>query len=86
MKLATASVFYISPNGKEHGSPRIEGLQFEDTFGGRQQFLRVATERVLTGAGYEVISAGDGEQALASARQHLFALILLDIMLPKRAV
>jgi len=47
------------------------------------KFLKVATERALTGAGYEVISAGDGDQALQLARTHLPALILLDVMLPK---
>lgn len=47
------------------------------------KFLRVGTARALTGAGHEVISAVDGEQALCLARQHVPALILLDIMLPK---
>jgi CheY-like chemotaxis protein len=47
------------------------------------KFLKVATERALTSAGYEVISAGDGEQALRLAREHAPALILLDIMLPR---
>jgi CheY-like chemotaxis protein len=49
------------------------------------KFLRVATERALIEAGYEVISASDGEQALALARQHLPVLVLLDIMLPKKS-
>ncbi|HWX92700.1 MAG TPA: response regulator [Terriglobales bacterium] len=47
------------------------------------KFLRVGTARVLTGAGYDVISAVDGEEALRLAREHAPALILLDIMLPK---
>ena len=47
------------------------------------RFLKMATERVLTTAGYEVISASDGEQALRLAREHVPALILLDIMMPK---
>ena len=47
------------------------------------KFLRMATDRALTTAGYEVISASDGEQALRLAREHLPALILLDVMLPK---
>ena len=47
------------------------------------KFLRVSTERALTAAGYKVISAVDGEQALRLAREHAPALILLDIMLPK---
>jgi CheY-like chemotaxis protein len=47
------------------------------------RFLRVATERALAKAGFEVVSAGDGEEGLRLARQHSPALILLDIMLPK---
>ena len=47
------------------------------------KFLRAATERTLTRAGYEVLSAGDGEQAVRLAREHMPALILLDVMLPK---
>ncbi len=47
------------------------------------KFLRMATGKALTSAGYEVISAADGEQALRLARQHLPTLILLDVMLPK---
>jgi two-component system cell cycle response regulator DivK len=46
------------------------------------KFLRMATERALRAAGYEVISASDGEQALRLAREHVPALILLDVMLP----
>jgi two-component system cell cycle response regulator DivK len=47
------------------------------------KFLRVATERALAKAGYEVLSAVDGEEGLRMAREHLPALVLLDIMLPK---
>jgi len=47
------------------------------------KFLRVSTERALTAAGYQVVSAGDGEEALRLARQHMPQLVLLDIMLPK---
>jgi len=41
------------------------------------KFLRAATERALTGAGYEVISVGDGDQALILARTQAPGLILL---------
>ncbi|HKO39612.1 MAG TPA: response regulator [Solirubrobacterales bacterium] len=37
----------------------------------------------LERAGYEVLTAGDGEQALASAREHRPALAVLDVMMPK---
>ncbi len=47
------------------------------------KFLRMATERALITAGYEVISAGDGERALVLAREHAPSLVLLDVMLPK---
>ena len=47
------------------------------------KFLRLATERALTRAGYEVFSAEDGEQALRTARAQLPDLILLDMLLPK---
>jgi CheY-like chemotaxis protein len=47
------------------------------------KFLRAATERTLAGAGYQVISAVDGDQALSMARAQSPDLILLDIMLPK---
>ncbi len=47
------------------------------------KFLRLATERALTRAGYEVTSASDGPEALSLAREKLPDLILLDMLLPK---
>ena len=47
------------------------------------KFLRAATERILTKAGYQVICAGDGDEALALAGSRLPDLIVLDMMLPK---
>ena len=47
------------------------------------KFIRMATERALARAGYEVISAEDGEQALELAREKMPDLILLDMLLPK---
>jgi adenylate cyclase len=38
----------------------------------------------LSGHGYEIITANDGEAALEASRQHLPDLILLDVMMPKR--
>lgn len=46
------------------------------------KFLRLATERALARAGYEVCSAADGEEALRMA-QTMPDLILLDMLLPK---
>ena len=37
----------------------------------------------LAAEGYEVITASDGEEALAAAKQHTPDLILLDVMMPK---
>ncbi len=37
----------------------------------------------LDASGYRTIQAEDGEVALASAREHLPDLILLDVMMPK---
>lgn len=47
------------------------------------KFLRMATERVLTHAGYEVSTAADGEEALRVANEKMPDIILLDMMLPK---
>jgi CheY-like chemotaxis protein len=47
------------------------------------KFLRVATGRALTRAGYEMSFAGDGDEALLIAGEKLPDLILLDMMLPK---
>jgi CheY-like chemotaxis protein len=47
------------------------------------KFLRLATERALAHAGYEVTSAGDGEEALRLAQEKSPDLILLDMLLPK---
>jgi DNA-binding response OmpR family regulator len=45
--------------------------------------VRLENERALGHAGYEVISAPDGEDALRQAREQHPDLILLDLMLPK---
>lgn len=47
------------------------------------KLMRVATEGVLTRAGYQVIAAVDGEQGLQLARESAPDLILLDMLLPK---
>lgn len=47
------------------------------------KFLRMATERALARAGYDVITAADGENALELARREKPDLILLDMLLPK---
>lgn len=47
------------------------------------KFLRIANERVLARAGYEVSTAADGEEALRVAVEELPDIILLDMMLPR---
>ena len=47
------------------------------------RLLRKATERVLLKAGYRVVTAADGEEALRVAFATRPDLILLDMLLPK---
>jgi len=47
------------------------------------KFLRMANERALSKAGFEVSTAADGEEALQVVNDKLPDIILLDMMLPK---
>ena len=47
------------------------------------KFLRLATERALARAGYDVSSAMDGQNALQIAREKKPDVILLNMLLPK---
>ena len=47
------------------------------------RLLRLANERALVKAGYSVVTAGDGEEALRIAYATVPDLILLDMLLPK---
>ena len=47
------------------------------------KFLRLATERALARAGYDVCTAVDGVHALEVAREKSPDLILLDMLLPR---
>ncbi len=47
------------------------------------KLLKLATQRLLARAGYNVVTAADGEEALCVARQVSPDVILLDMMLPK---
>ncbi|MGD0215784.1 MAG: response regulator [Terriglobales bacterium] len=47
------------------------------------KFLRIANERALSRAGYQVSTAADGEEALQAAKDDRPDIIVLDMMLPK---
>jgi CheY-like chemotaxis protein len=47
------------------------------------RLLRTVNERALLKAGYSVVTAGDGEEALRLARSRIPDIILLDMLLPK---
>ena len=47
------------------------------------KLLRITNERTLVKAGYDVISAEDGEEALRCAKEQKPDLILLDLLMPK---
>lgn len=49
------------------------------------RFLRIANERILVKAGYQVLNAADGEEALRVATENSPHAIILDMMLPKMA-
>jgi len=46
-------------------------------------FQRIAIGRMLTKAGYDVLTVGDGEEALRTASARIPDLVLLDMLLPK---
>jgi two-component system, OmpR family, phosphate regulon response regulator PhoB len=47
------------------------------------RFLRAMSERSLTRAGYSVVTAADGEEAVRVALERAPDLVLLDMLLPK---
>jgi twitching motility two-component system response regulator PilH len=47
------------------------------------RLMRIANERALVRAGYNVVTASDGEEALLIASARIPDLILLDMLLPK---
>ena len=50
-----------------------------------EQVLRALVRATLDEAGHEVVEARDGDEALAQARAHGPAVILLDMMMPGRS-
>jgi twitching motility two-component system response regulator PilH len=47
------------------------------------RFQRITNERLLVKAGYEVVTAADGEEALRMASSRTPDLVILDMLLPK---
>ncbi len=49
-----------------------------------EQDVRIYLRTLFTKAGYEVVTAADGEEGLELARKNPPQLVFLDIMMPKR--
>jgi DNA-binding response OmpR family regulator len=49
-----------------------------------EQNIVISLEYLMKRAGYEVLTAGDGEEALQMIAAHRPDLVLLDVMMPKR--
>jgi|SRR5450755_1327482 CheY-like chemotaxis protein len=47
------------------------------------KFLKITAERLLTKAGFTVVTAQDGEEALRMVRASAPDIVLLDMLLPK---
>lgn len=47
------------------------------------QYIRDVYQEIFTGAGFEVTAAVDGEEGLVKVREGGYAIILLDVMMPK---
>ena len=47
------------------------------------RYLRMAARQVLSDAGFIIVEASDGEEALQKARENEPDLIILDMLLPK---
>jgi CheY-like chemotaxis protein len=61
----------------------VAGLNSKVLLVDDSKFLRMANERALSKAGYQVTTAADGEQALQIANDQSLDVILLDMLLPK---
>ncbi len=47
--------------------------------------IRSLLRTVLSGEGYDILEAADGDEALELARRHKPEVMLLDVMMPKRS-
>ena len=71
--------FWSSECGQNRGGVSLKSVLLVDD----SKFMRMANEKALARAGYEVITASDGEEALRMAQARIPDLILLDMLLPK---
>ncbi|MFC5047376.1 response regulator [Aquimarina hainanensis] len=70
----------ILPGSKEvvHPEEKINVLLVEDN-----KVNQLITEKIITNYGFRCDSANDGEEAVALAAKNEYALILMDVMMPK---
>lgn len=73
----------INRGGMEHTVMKTENRKIKILLVDDSKFLRISTERALARVGYDVITAVDGEEAIALARQRKPDIMLLDMLLPK---
>jgi CheY-like chemotaxis protein len=77
------------PGGSRHSiekrPPQPSGLGKWILVADDEKALRLLLVRVLTEAGYRVVAAGDGVEALELARQVFPHLIILDLRMPRRS-
>ena len=45
--------------------------------------IRILVSRVFTRKGYDVVSASDGDEAIELLKRQSFALVVLDLMMPR---
>ena len=47
-------------------------------------FMRMRLRKLVEGLGFDVVEAGDGEEAVRAYREHRPCLVLLDITMPNK--
>src|SRR5258708_6374703 len=72
-----------SPRSRRRRTPARRGRPGVTGTRGRCSLAMLATR--LGKKGYDVLTAADGEMALAQARAHRPALVLLDVMMPGKS-
>jgi CheY-like chemotaxis protein len=73
------SIGFGRPRAKEEQGLTLKSILLVDD----SRFMRMASEKALARAGYAVVTASDGEEALLIASARIPDLILLDMLLPK---